>query len=120
LPPAETRNITLYKNAAAGRILRIMELGFSRSLGVTCTHCHVPGQWESEEKTTKQTARAMSRMVTTINSELLKQIPNLRSTNPLINCTTCHRGQTRPALELPPDGRGGNAFLTSTVVRVLR
>lgn len=109
LPATEVfKNITQYKNATAGRILRIMELGFSRSLGVTCTHCHVTGQWESEEKATKQTAREMSRMVSAINGELLKQIPNLRSTNPSVNCTTCHRGQTRPALELPPAGRGGN------------
>ncbi len=111
LPAVEVfKNITQYKavTVTAGRLLRIMEIGFSRSLGVTCTHCHVPGKWESEEKTTKQTARDMSRMVAAINGDLLKQIPNLRSTNPLVNCTTCHRGQTRPALDLPAAGRGGS------------
>jgi hypothetical protein len=86
-----------------------MEQGFSRSLGVTCTHCHVAGQWASEEKATKQIAREMSKMVSTINGDLLKKIPDLRSTNPTVNCTTCHRGQTRPALDLPaPAGRGGS------------
>ncbi len=110
LPATEVfKNIIQYKGVTAGRLLRIMELGFSRSLGVTCTHCHVPGQWESEEKSTKQIAREMSKMVTTINGGLLKQIPNLRSTNPSVNCTTCHRGQTRPALELPQTpGRSGD------------
>ena len=111
LPATEVfKNITQYKGVTAGRLLRIMELGFSRSLGVTCTHCHVPDKWDLEDKTTKQTAREMSRMVTAINGELLKKIPNLRSTNPSVNCTTCHRGQTRPALDLPQGaGRGGGA-----------
>lgn len=110
LPAAEVfKNITQYRGVTAGRLLRIMEQGFSRSLGVTCAHCHVPGQWASEEKGTKQIAREMSKMVSTINGELLKKIPDLRSTNPTVNCTTCHRGQTRPALDLPQAaGRGGS------------
>jgi len=95
------KNIRQYKGVAAGRLLRIMEFGFNRSLGVDCTHCHVAGQWELDDKPTKQIAREMSAMVATINSEHLKKIPNLKSTNPSVNCTTCHRGQTRPALELP-------------------
>lgn len=102
LPATEVfRNITQYKGATAGRLLRIMDQGFSRGLGVKCTHCHVAGEWDRDDKATKQIARDMSRMMTAINSELLKKIPNLRSTNPAINCTTCHRGQRRPALELP-------------------
>lgn len=107
LPATEVfKNITQYKGVTAGRLLRIMELGFSRGLGVTCTHCHVDGEWDRDDKAAKQTAREMSRMVATINGDLLKKIPNLRSTNPAVNCTTCHRGQIRPALELsrPPAG----------------
>lgn len=107
LPAPEVfKNITQYKGVTAGRLLRIMEFGYSRSLGVTCTHCHVAGEWEREDKTTKQTARDMSKMMATINAELLKKIPNLKSTNPAVNCTTCHRGQTRPAQDLPSAGRG--------------
>jgi hypothetical protein len=44
----------------------------------------------------------MSMMLAAINNEYLRKIPNLRSTNPQVNCTTCHRGHRRPALELPP------------------
>ncbi len=95
------KNIKRYKGVSAARLLRIMEFGFNRSLGVNCTHCHVPGQWELDDKVTKQIARDMSAMVALINNEHLKNVPNLRSTNPSVNCTTCHRGQTRPALELP-------------------
>ena len=102
LPAVEVfKNIKQYKNATAVRFLRIMEFGFTVSLGVDCRHCHVPGQWELDDKATKQIAREMTVMLAAINTEHLKKIPNLRSTNPSVNCTTCHRGQTRPALELP-------------------
>lgn len=101
--PAETvfKNIQMLKGTPAGRLLAIMEFGYARSLGVSCNHCHVPEKWESEEKNTKQIARDMSDMVKKINGDLLKNIKNLKSETPIINCTTCHRGQTKPALNLP-------------------
>ncbi len=104
--PAEKvfKNIQTLKGVPAGNLLRIMELGYSRSLGVNCTHCHVPEKWEVEEKPTKQIAREMVAMNGRINAELLKNIKNLKSPNPLINCTTCHRGQVTPALNLPLPG----------------
>ena len=89
------------KGVPAGNLLKIMELGYSRSLGVDCTHCHTPDQWEKEDKAQKQIARDMSNMSKTINTELLKNIKNLRSPNPVVNCTTCHRGDIKPALNLP-------------------
>lgn len=114
LPAGEVfKNIQQYKGVTAARLVRIMDYGFTRSLGVDCTHCHVANQWEVDEKVTKQIAREMSKMLGAINADYLKKIPNLRSTNPSVNCTTCHRGQTRPALELPearpanPGGRSG-------------
>jgi len=95
------KNIQMFKAMPAGRLLRVMELGYAKSLGVNCTHCHVVGQWEKEDKPTKQIARDMAAMVTAINTEQLKRIKNLKSPDPVINCTTCHRGQTKPALNLP-------------------
>lgn len=95
-------NVTEYRGVTAERLLRIMEFGFSQALGVDCTHCHVPGQWDSDDKGAKQTARAMTRMVRAINTDYLKKIETLNSANPSVNCTTCHRGQKRPALEMPP------------------
>ena len=101
--PAETvfKNIQSMKGVPAGRLLAVMEMGYARSLGVDCTHCHTPGKWEAEDKAAKQIAREMSAMVRTINTDLLKNIKNLKSAAPTVNCTTCHRGQTKPALNLP-------------------
>jgi len=99
--PTVFKNIKVMTNTPAGRLLSIMEFGFARSLGVDCTHCHVPGKWESEDKPEKQIARDMSDMTTKINKELLKNIKNLKSPNPIVNCTTCHRGQVKPATNLP-------------------
>ena len=101
--PAEKvfKNIQMLKGVPAGRLLAIMEMGYARSLGVNCTHCHTPEKWEAEDKPTKQIARDMSAMVKTINTDLLKNIKNLKSATPTVNCTTCHRGQIKPALNLP-------------------
>ena len=99
--PQVFKNIKMLTDASAGRLIAIMNLGYGKSLGVSCTHCHVPGQWDSESKTQKQTARDMSAMAARINNELLKNIPNLKGPNAIVNCTTCHRGQVKPALNIP-------------------
>lgn len=95
------KNIKMMKSVTAGRLLSIMNFGYSRSLGVSCTHCHVPGKWDSDEKPAKLAARSMAAMVGRINDELAT-LGNLRSSKPTVNCTTCHRGQTQPALSMPP------------------
>ncbi|TMQ52560.1 MAG: c-type cytochrome [Candidatus Eisenbacteria bacterium] len=100
--PAESvfKNIRLLKGVPAGRLPRIMNFGFGRSLGVRCRHCHVEGHWDAEDKPQKQIARDMSEMLHTINTELLPKVKNLKSEHPTVNCTTCHRGAVKPALNL--------------------
>ncbi|MDX1639358.1 MAG: photosynthetic reaction center cytochrome c subunit family protein, partial [Balneolaceae bacterium] len=88
-PSAEVyQNIEVFKKVPAGRLLRIMEFGFSRSLGVNCTHCHNPENFAEEDKPQKEITRQMMEMVGTINSELLAKIENLESEKPTVNCTT--------------------------------
>jgi hypothetical protein len=101
-PAAEVfKNIQILKGMPAGRLLKVMELGYSKSLGVNCAHCHVVDQWDKDDKPTKQVTREMIKMVGGINNDYLKNIKNLKSETPIINCTTCHRGQVKPALNLP-------------------
>lgn len=99
--PAESvfKNIKVLKQVPAGRLLRMMNFGYARSLGVSCDHCHVVGEWEKEDRPQKQIAREMRAMVDTINRGLLTRIANLESDNPVVNCTTCHRGMTKPATD---------------------
>jgi len=102
--PAESvfKNIKVMKGIPAQRLLRIMNMGFGNSLGVGCGHCHaMGGKWDSDEKKNKQIARDMWNMTATINNDLLAKIPNLDEDNKVVNCTTCHRGDTTPATQMP-------------------
>jgi len=94
------KNIKTLTGVPAGKLLKIMQLGYSRSLGVSCIHCHVPDQWEKDDKPAKQIARDMSKMAHTIIFDLLRNIDGLKDRTPLVNCTTCHRGQLKPALDM--------------------
>ena len=102
LPASQVfRNVKTMGELPAGRLLAVMNVGYGKSLGVSCTHCHVAGEWDREDKPQKQVARDMSAMAARINNELLKPIANLKGPNAVVNCTTCHRGQVKPALNLP-------------------
>lgn len=81
---------------------------FTTSLGVRCSHCHVPYDpakpdslnFASDAKPTKDVARGMMRMVREINGDILPDIPNLGESPMQVGCMTCHRGAPRPlALE---------------------
>lgn len=99
--PAEQvfKNIQHFKGVPAGRLLRIMNGGYSRALGVTCTHCHVEQDFSSEGKRPKRAAREMGVMHRSIN-EQLKKMQNLEpKPDRAINCSTCHRGAVNPMAE---------------------
>ena len=97
--PAERvfKNVQIMKTAPAARFLNIMNLGYSRALGVTCTHCHEEQDFSSDAKRPKRAAREMAIMHRGINEQLAK-MENLEP-NPqghFINCSTCHRGAVDP------------------------
>jgi len=102
--PAESvfKNIKILKGTPAGRLVNIMNLGFGRSLGVSCGFCHVPGKWDLDDKEEKNTARLMFAMVMTINKDYMSKVPNDRGAPPVVNCFTCHRGNSRP---IGPEGQ---------------
>ena len=106
--PAESvfKNLKVVKGRTAEQVLRMMNMGFGRSLGVSCQHCHVLGHWADEDKNTKQIARDMMAMSDRINSELLPAIKNIKSEHPGVNCGTCHHGIARPGFG-PMQQQGG-------------
>ncbi len=100
--PAEAvfKNIKILTGVPAGNVLKIMQMGYDRALGTSCAHCHVPGQWDKDDKKPKLIARDMAKMSHTIIFDLLRNIDGIKDRDPLVNCTTCHRGQLKPALNL--------------------
>lgn len=96
--PAESvfKNIKILKGVPAGRLVNIMNMGFGRSLGVSCGFCHVPGKWDLDDKQEKNTARIMIAMVGAINRDYLSKVPVDSGPPPTANCFTCHRGMPRP------------------------
>ena len=88
------RNIKVLRGIPAGRLLRIMERGFSPALGVGCDYCHVEGKWASDSLETKQVARKMWTMMGSIN----KEIKTIRA-DASVNCSMCHRGSPKPDLK---------------------
>jgi len=67
---------------------------FTAGLGVQCNYCHVQGDFASDEKPQKETARQMIAMAQEINGKF----PDGKIH---VSCYTCHRGATEP-LTAPP------------------
>ena len=88
--PAEKqfRNIQILKGIPASQ-LTVTMAGFARALGVTCSHCHVSGQFELDTLPGKQAARKMLTMTNQMNAE------NFSAATP-VTCWTCHRGALTP------------------------
>jgi mono/diheme cytochrome c family protein len=94
-------NLQVLGGFPAVNLVRAMDQGWSRALGVSCTYCHVPGDWANDAKPAKSVARDMVRMGSVISTQL-RGMEGLKDRRPIVNCMTCHRGQLKPALNLPP------------------
>jgi hypothetical protein len=92
--------LPLFKNTPAGVLIDIMNGGYSRALGVACTHCHDGQDFASDSKREKRAAREMAIMHRMINEQLGKmQNVQGRPEQRFINCATCHRGEIDPRLK---------------------
>lgn len=71
---------------------------YAMSLGVRCNHCHVQGDFASDEKPQKEVARKMITMLDDINGKFMDSKVH-------VGCYTCHRGKTEPEVNPPaPEG----------------
>lgn len=92
-PPTQTaeqrfKNIQIFKGLPATQLDPTMAF-ISGSLGVRCNYCHVPGQFEKDDKPTKMAARRMIKMVMDINKGSFNG-------QGAVSCFTCHRGKPTP------------------------
>jgi hypothetical protein len=89
-------NIKLFKNISAEKMVKLMDEGWSKALGVGCNHCHNVNKWSDEAKEDKQLSRDMAAMTTKINKEMLQTMKGLDDKSS-INCVSCHHGRKHPA-----------------------
>src|SRR5215213_2238555 len=82
------KNIQIFKSLPATQLDPTMAF-ISGSLGVRCSYCHVPNQFDKDDKPIKLAARRMIRMVMDLN----KGSFNGQSA---VSCYTCHRGKPTP------------------------
>jgi tetratricopeptide (TPR) repeat protein len=130
-PPDSLRNVQAMPEGTTVKQLVEAMRGFTRALGVRCTHCHVgtEGQpletmdFAADSKASKRTARQMIRMLQAINGEHLARLAERAEPNVTVACATCHRGITRPRSlidELLLAYRKGGATATAARFRELR
>jgi len=101
--PEKARNLKVFPKNTPKEKLSASMIGFTRALGVRCPFCHVGQEGQplttydfvSDQKPTKNIARRMMKMVSTINHDLSKmKFPEPKRIN--AECATCHRGRPRP------------------------
>jgi len=105
IPPYKNLKV-LPKDIGRADLLANMKF-FAQSLGVRCTYCHVGEEGKplstydfvSDKNDHKHTARGMMRLVQHINDDHLLAITGLPDAR--VTCYTCHRGEKRPATEIP-------------------
>lgn len=103
-PPDSLINLRVLPEDIAFRDLMDTMRGFTRSLGVRCSHCHVgeEGQplaeydFAADDEPLKLRARAMLRMVQAINGEHLAALDDRNDPPVAVQCFTCHRGARVP------------------------
>jgi hypothetical protein len=101
--PEKPANLQVLPRDWNGERLGPVMRGFTRALGVRCTHCHVGVEgmpltkydFVSDANPNKDRARAMLRMLGDINKSLGAIQPS-GDTRVNMWCTTCHRGRPRP------------------------
>jgi len=95
LPPLE--NIRLLKGWDGAQVREEMRR-ISDALAVKCDHCHVQGNFASDEKRPKQTARRMLELTLALNGQYFAAHVPAEGESRLgrVTCYTCHQGSAIP------------------------
>lgn len=101
--PERAANLVVLPADAPPDQLRAVMTGFTRSLGVRCSYCHVGDEgkplstydFPSDANPKKDVAREMLRMLGSINEHMAK-VPPGGAERVNVWCHTCHQGRPRP------------------------
>ncbi len=110
-PPKQPRpleNIKILKGWNSDEVRAEMRL-VAEALGVKCEHCHVQGNFASDEKRAKHTARRMLELTMTLNADNFAGYVAQDGQSKLgrVTCYTCHQGAPTPKQTA---GAGGVAW----------
>jgi hypothetical protein len=96
-PPRLPENVKVLTELQ-GPALRAEMQRFNAALGVKCDHCHVQGNFASDEKSPKRVARRMLEMTRALNTQhFAKHVPaEGESALGRVTCYTCHQGALAP------------------------
>ena len=103
--PEKSKNLKVLPKDTPPEKLRAVMTGFTRALGVRCTHCHVGEEGKpldtfdfvSDKNPKKGVARGMLKMLGKVNKEL-ESIQPAKAKADRVNmwCHTCHHGRPVP------------------------
>jgi photosynthetic reaction center cytochrome c subunit len=95
LPPNENVKVL---TELQGQPLRAEMKRIAAALGVDCDHCHVQGNFASDEKLSKRVGRRMIEMTKSINAQSFPkyEVKEGESVLGRVTCMTCHQGATTP------------------------
>ena len=96
-PPRPNENVKVLADIQ-GPALRAEMQRMATALGVKCDHCHVQGNFASDEKGPKRTARRMLEMTKGLNAQFFPkhQVKEGESVIGRVTCYTCHQGAAEP------------------------
>ena len=94
-PMPEPKNLKILTGQTGPQLMETMR-NISVALGVRCDHCHVRGDFASDENPKKETARMMMGMTREINAKFPADGKRR------VSCYTCHRGAAEPLTAPPP------------------
>jgi hypothetical protein len=102
-PPRPPENVKLLTDLQVPALRAEMQR-ISAALGVKCDHCHVQGNFASDEKGPKRTARRMIEMTRGLNAQFFPKHQVKEGESPLgrVTCFTCHQGAEQPKSAPPP------------------
>ena len=95
--PRPLENIKTLKGWTGEEVRAEMQL-MAQALGVKCDHCHVQGNFASDEKRTKATARKMIDLTRSLNTDYFADKTPAEGGSKFgrVTCYTCHQGAPTP------------------------